>query len=259
MSGSVRGLAAAVLVAAGLSGISGCAASTEATPEAANAPKASGEARTGTVLSVTQVSPVDAELSWRGKAPGAAGRIVEFATEPSGPWTVLTYAPLGQTTYRHPDLIPKTHFYYRVRPYYGPASRPVDVTLPKGAFTKAEQRQEHRWAPPRTIRRAGVRTSPVRRPSATPTDLRATVMHANGIRFTWTDHAEGERGYLLEDRPRGGGSFHPVAVLDPDINSFGLITLPNEKRASYRVRPFTYGERSNIARMTTGERPAGRG
>lgn len=255
MSGSVRALAAAVLVAAGLSGISGCAASTE-TPEASDA---SREARTGTVLSVTRASPVDAELSWHGKAPGAAGRIVEFATEPGGPWTILTYAPLTQTTYRHPDLIPKTHFYYRVRPYYGPASRPVDVTLPRGAFTKAEQRQEHRWAPPRTIRRAGVRTSPVRRPSATPTDLRATVMHANGIRFTWTDHAEGERGYLLEDRPRGGGSFRPVAMLDPDINSFGLITLPNEKRASYRVRPFTYGERSNIARMTTGERPAGRG
>ncbi|MGW7692848.1 fibronectin type III domain-containing protein [Streptomyces asiaticus] len=255
MSGSVRALAAAVLVAAGLSGISGCAASTEA-PEASDA---SREARTGTVLSVTRASPVDAELSWHGKAPGAAGRIVEFATEPGGPWTILTYAPLTQTTYRHPDLIPKTHFYYRVRPYYGPASRPVDVTLPRGAFTKAEQRQEHRWAPPRTIRRAGVRTSPVRRPSATPTDLRATVMHANGIRFTWTDHAEGERGYLLEDRPRGGGSFRPVAMLDPDINSFGLITLPNEKRASYRVRPFTYGERSNIARMTTGERPAGRG
>ncbi|WP_413103849.1 fibronectin type III domain-containing protein [Streptomyces sp. Inha503] len=255
MNGSVRALAAAVLVAAGLSGISGCAASTEA-PEA---PDASREARTGTVLSVTRVSPVDAELSWHGKAPGAAGRIVEFATEPGGPWTILTYAPLGQATYRHPDLIPKTHFYYRVRPYYGPASRPVDVALPKGAFTKAEQRQEHTWAPPRTIRRAGVRTGPVRRPSATPTELRATVMHANGIRFTWTDHAEGERGYLLEDRPRGGGSFRPVAVLDPDINSFGLITLPNEKRASYRVRPFIYGERSNIARMTTGERPAGRG
>ncbi|AGP54174.1 fibronectin type III domain-containing protein [Streptomyces rapamycinicus] len=255
MNGSVRALAAAVLVAAGLSGISGCAASTEP-PDAPDTP---GGARTGTVLSVTRVSPVDAELSWHGTAPGAAGRIVEFATEPRGPWTILAYAPLGQTTYRHPDLLPETHFYYRVRPYFGPASRPVDVALPKGAFTKAEQRQEHTWAPPRTIRRAGVRTSPVRRPSATPTDLRATVMHANGIQFTWTDHAEGERGYLLEDRPRGGGSFRPVAVLDPDINSFGLITLPNEKRASYRVRPFTYGERSNIARMTTGARPAGRG
>lgn len=254
MSGSVRTLAAAVLVAAGLSGISGCAS-----PEASKAPKAPREPGTGTVLTATRVSPVDATLRWRGKAPGAAGRIVEFATEPEGPWTILTYAPLGRTTYKHPDLIPKTHFYYRARPYYGPASRAVDVTLPKGTFTKAEQRQEHTWVPPRTIRRTGVRTSPVRRTAATPTELRATVMHANGIRFTWTDHAEGERGYLLEDRPLGSGSFRPVAVLDPDINSFGLITLPNEKRASYRVRPFTYGERSNIARLTTGERPAGRG
>ncbi|BBJ40070.1 hypothetical protein SSPO_027880 [Streptomyces antimycoticus] len=199
----------------------------------------------------------EAELAREGAGRSGADRGVRDRAP--GPWTILTYAPLGQTTYRHPDLIPETHFSYRVRPYYGPASRPVDVTLPKGSFTKAEQREEHTWAPPRTLRRAGVRTSPARRPAATPTDLRAKIMHANGIRFTWTDHAEGERGYLLEDRPRGGGSFRPVAVLDPDINSFGLITLPNEKRASYRVRPVTYGERSNIARLTTGERPAGRG
>ncbi|MGP4002855.1 hypothetical protein ACTWQE_23310 [Streptomyces sp. 8N706] len=31
----------------------------------------------------------------------------------------------------------------------------------------------------------------------------------------------------------------PVAVLDQNVNSFGLITLPHEKHPSYRVRPST--------------------
>jgi hypothetical protein len=42
-------------------------------------------------------------------------------------------------------------------------------------------------------------------------------------------------------------------VLDPDINSTGLVTLPEEKHASYRIRAFAYGERSNVVHLTTGE------
>jgi len=36
-------------------------------------------------------------------------------------------------------------------------------------------------------------------------------------------------------------------VLDPDVNACGLVTLPNEKHAWYRVRPFYYGAQSNVA------------
>lgn len=82
-------------------------------------------------------------------------------------------------------------------------------------------------------------------------------MEANGIRFTWTDHASDERGQLLEDRPRGSRWFRPVAVLDPGITSFGLVTLAEEKHASYRVRAFRYGPASNVARLTTGQAPDG--
>ena len=80
------------------------------------------------------------------------------------------------------------------------------------------------------------------------------VKHANGILFTWTDRASDEAGFLLEARSRGRApGYEPVVVLDPDVNSTGLITLPTEKQASYRVRAFTYGERSNVVRLTTGE------
>ena len=245
MRGSVRALAAAVLVTAGLTGCASSPSSGHATPP-------------GTRLTATLDSPVDITLRWHGRAPGgAAGRIVEYATAPEGPWTILQYVPLSQTSYRHPDLMPKTPFHYRVRPYYGPASRAVDVRLPKGRFSAAEQKKDHRWAAPVARPQPRVPTGPVTAASAAPGGLRATVKEANGIRFTWTDHASDERGQLLEDRPRGSRSFRPVAVLDPDITSFGLVTLPEEKHAAYRVRAFRYGPASNVARLTTGQTPDG--
>ncbi len=257
----MRALAAAVLVVAGLTGC--------ASPSSSPGGRATAQ---GIRLTASLDSPVDITLRWRGRAPGgAAGRIVEFATAPEGPWTVLQYVPLSQTSYRHPDLMPTTPFHYRVRPYYGPASRAVDVRLPEGRFSEAEQKKDHRWAEPVARPQPGVRTHPVSASatgsaagpasaaSAAPSGLRAAVMAANGIRFTWTDHASDERGQLLEDRPRGSRSFRPVAVLDPDITSFGLITLPEEKHAAYRVRAFRYGPASNVVRLTTGRAPSGSG
>jgi hypothetical protein len=41
-------------------------------------------------------------------------------------------------------------------------------------------------------------------------------------------------------------------VLDPDVNQYGLVTLPTEKRASYRVRAYFSGAPSNLAKQTTG-------
>ncbi|MGO4429545.1 hypothetical protein AB4Z54_65110, partial [Streptomyces sp. MCAF7] len=114
---ALRALAAAALVAAALAG---CSSPQLATRSAEPAPTPA-TATTGTRLTATLTSPVDATLRWTGTEPGAAGRIVEFATAPEGPYTILEYVPLGQTSYRHPDLMPQTPFYYRVRPYYGPA------------------------------------------------------------------------------------------------------------------------------------------
>ncbi|HET6856196.1 MAG TPA: fibronectin type III domain-containing protein, partial [Streptomyces sp.] len=198
------------------------------------------------------VSPVDVTLKWSGEDRGAAGRIVEFATAPEGPYTILEYLAPGSRTYRHPDLMPLTSFHYRLRPYYGPASPPVEVALPAGELTEKDQQDDHEWAPPRTVRGEPVPTRPVRSAGSAPSGLKATVEHANGIRFTWTDHAQDEAGYLLETKPAGSRVFRPTAVLDPDVNSFGLITLPNEKRASYRVRAISYGKQSNVVRLKTG-------
>lgn len=214
-------------------------------------------------LAATLDSPIDVTLRWRDDEPGAAGRTVEFATARAGPYTVLEFVPPGRTTYRHPDLMPETPFYYRLRPYFGPASAPVEVSLPPGEPSERELAGDQGWMTPRTVKGPKVRPVPLAtgraagaNTAAAPTDLRPTVKHATGIQFTWTDRATGEDGYLLEVRQAGSKGYRPVALLDPDINSFGLITLPEEKRASYRVRAFVYGAQSNVVHLTTGSDPA---
>ncbi|XVV01605.1 fibronectin type III domain-containing protein [Actinosynnema sp. CA-248983] len=197
-------------------------------------------------LTATLTSPTDVTLSWP-PTPDAAGQAIEYAHEPGGDYTVLQFATPTTATYTHPDLIPQTPFYYRIRPYYGPASAETNVSLPPGAEVSTED--GHEWATPRQARTG---THPARTPAATPTNFTATVKHANGILFTWTDNAHNEHGYLLEVRPQGTDTFTVAAVLDPDTHSFGLITLPTEKNATYRVRPYTYGDPTNTAHQRTG-------
>ncbi|MFD6290290.1 fibronectin type III domain-containing protein [Streptomyces sp. NPDC060205] len=213
------------------------------------------------VLRAERVSPTDIDLHWSGGGPGTSGHILEFATDAAGPYTVLQYLPPRVTSYRHPDLMPHTTFHYRLRAFAGPASQPVDVTLPPGGLTAADEDAGHDWLP---ARRDPERTAPGRPLRSTgagaPTGLKAVIKHANGILFTWMDHASDEDGFLLESRisgspggdSDGGSGFAPVAVFESDVNSAGLITLPTEKRGSYRVRAFTRGALSNVVRLTTG-------
>ena len=85
-------------------------------------------------LSAELVTPVDIDLRWTGTDPEPAARTVEFATEPAGPWTILGFLPPDRRTYRHPDLMPQTSFFYRVRPVHGPATAPVPLRLAAPSF-----------------------------------------------------------------------------------------------------------------------------
>jgi hypothetical protein len=251
MSRRVPALALLVLMA----GLAGCSTACSAAP-----PKHAADATSATRLAATLVSPTDITLAWKDNEPDVAGRAVEFATEPNGQYTVLQFVPPSQSTFEHRDLMPDTTFYYRVRPVFGPASRSVEVTLPPGALDETSQ-DDQEWAKPRADSRGPVPEETIRNGStaeaAAPTDLTATIMDANGIKFTWTDHARDEEGYLLEVRPEGSADYGVAAVLDPNITSVGMVTLPNEKKASYRVRAFYYGESSNVAHRKTGQDRSG--
>jgi hypothetical protein len=216
------------------------------------------ETNSAAELTAVLDSPLNATLTWRTADPAAAGRVVEFATEPNGEYTVLQYAPVERNTYRHPDLIPDTNFHYRLRTYSGPTSESEEITLPPGELDDETQAADHGWITPKTVPGTVADLSALRAGGGAPTDFRATVVHANGIGFTWTDHATDEDGYLLEVRAAAAPTFTPAAVLDANTNSTGLITLPDEKTAEYRVRAFRWTGTSNVAHIRTGPDPDAR-
>jgi hypothetical protein len=72
----------ALLVAAGLAGCS-----------AAPPPKQDPGTGPNDRLRATLVSPTDIRLDWKDAEPAAAGRVVEFATEPDGQYTILQFVP----------------------------------------------------------------------------------------------------------------------------------------------------------------------
>jgi hypothetical protein len=197
-------------------------------------------------LTAELVTPVDIELTW--PAGPHDLQVLEFATEPDGPWTVLEFLPAGRQSYRHPDLIPGTDFYYRVRPVLGAASEPVQVQLPAPGSDVPAGHTDLSWAEPRTI--TARHTGPAGGP---PTGLTATARDRDAVLFTWADNAAGEAGQLIEVRLDGSPDWTVAMALDPDVNSVGLMALPTERQAWFRVRAFVYGESSGVAHRTTGQ------
>ena len=208
---------------------------------------ACGQEQQDPVLTSELTSPTDVTLHWRPEA-GAAGQVVEYANAADGDYVVLEFAPPGRDSYRHPDLIPETRFYYRVRPFTGPVSATVDVALPPGDEVLEIEGPD--WT---AARKGGGGTRPVSSPEAAPGNLKAEVKHANGILFTWEDHAADEDGYLIEAKPASAADYRVAVQLDPDSTSYGVITLPDEKTATYRVRAFRFGSPSNLTHQTTGK------
>lgn len=220
---------------------------------AAASPSATGQP--AIQLSATLIRPTDIRLTWRASGPEPAGRILEYATAPAGPFTILGFLPPGQTAFTHSLLMPGTTFYYRVQPFYGPTTNTVGVSLPPGKYHEPTQAQEI-WALPRTLPGNPVAQHSIRTPrtaaAGAPAGLRATIVHGNGVELTWVDHASNEEGYFVEIKSAGSTIFHVIEVLQPHINSCGIVVLPDEEKASYRVRAFYYGSPSNLVHRTTG-------
>lgn len=175
----------------------------------------------------------DVTLAWEGHRGDV---VVEFATEPGGPYTVLGFVPRERDTYEHPDLMPATTFYYRVRPVEGPAS---DVAAVVPATDRVEGED---WLVPRTV--PDDRAAPT--PGGTPTNLLVESVGTDALRLTWTDNATDEAGYLVEHEI--DGRFEVAFVVDADVNYVGLI---GDGADTYRVRAYRYGEMSNVVSERT--------
>jgi hypothetical protein len=183
----------------------------------------------------TAISGDDVTLTWDGHQSDV---VVEFATEEGGPYTVLDFAPRDENRYEHPDLMPATTFYYRVRPVEGPTSEPA-VAVPAAAVRGED------WLVPRTV--PDDRAAP--EPGGAPANLLVESVGTDALRLTWTDNATDEAGYLVEHEV--AGTFQVVFLVDPDVNYTGLIAEGADPADTYRVRAFHYGVASNVAHEQT--------
>jgi hypothetical protein len=181
----------------------------------------------------SELTDDDVTLTWDGHRSDV---VVEFATEPDGRYTVLGFLPRSEDTYVHPDLLPATTFYYRVRPVDGPAS---DAATAVPATDRVEGED---WLVPRTVPDSRAAPSP----GGEPANLRVESVGVDQLRLTWTDNSSDEAGFLVEHQV--GREFEVVFVVDPDVNYTGLIASTAD---TYRVRAFHYGEMSNVVSERT--------
>jgi hypothetical protein len=218
-------------------------------------------------LTAALASPDEVALAWKDPTPNAAGHIVEFTTEGNPDYITLRFLPPSETKFTHARLAPATTYYYRVRPIYGPASTPVEVTLPKELSdadyaAKFALPEDYSWASPQTttpetkVEMHSIRTAQSADQGA-PTDLKASLVKTtvSGFKLTWTDHASDADGYVLETMPEGASAFTVCAVMDPHINSFGYAFSPPARSAYFRVRVFYYGKPSNVVTRRIGALP----
>jgi hypothetical protein len=175
----------------------------------------------------------DVTLTWEGQRGDV---VVEFATEPDGRYTILGFLPESEGEYVHPDLMPATTFYYRVRPIEGPAS---DVVTAVPATDRVEGED---WLVPHTV--PDPRAEPASK--GKPANLLVESVGTGKYRLTWTDNATDEAGYLVERQV--GEAFDVAFVVDPDINYVGLTDEPAD---TFRVRAFHYGQMSNVVSERT--------
>jgi hypothetical protein len=208
-------------------------------------------------LAASLTSPSNIELRWTNNTSDVAGRIVEWATDPQGEYVTLAFLAPRLNTFVHSDLPLDTPCYYRVRPYLGPASDPVEITTGKAPADDAVVSFDETWADPKKTSGGSSATqhsirSASSAAAASPAGLTAKLIHPTGIQFNWTDRASDEDGYMLEIKLDEEPEFRVCALIDADVTSYGYAVVPPETKATFRVRAYYYGKPSNVDGKTTG-------
>jgi len=206
-----------------------------------------------TQLTATLADPVDIDLTWKNNATAAAGYFVEYSPDANEEFVIITALPPNTTTYRHPHLLPRTRFVYRIVPFFGPASNPAEIKTGKEGSSQAPNASEIPAAsPPETKIKKSVRSMKTFA-AAAPTDLQATLIPPAGVKLDWTDNASDADGYLLEIQPEWSRDFKVSAFLPPHSTTLTSYGFPFEAKFTLRVRAFFYGQPSNMAGQTTGD------
>ncbi|MDB5799322.1 MAG: hypothetical protein JWL63_261 [Rhodocyclales bacterium] len=213
-------------------------------------------------LTSTLASPNDVTLNWNRPSGEVTGYVVEFATDPKGQFIILQFLKPDQTQYTHPKLMPKTSFYYRIRPFFGRTTQPLELRvspkLSNEAHMKAFERgEDYRWGESKTEPRKETTVFSMKggdADKAVPSNLQATYMPVtvSGFLLRWNDHANDEDGYLVETRSEGQKDFVVYEQFPPNINAAGFGIAPPVRKTLVRIRGFYFGPASNMESKTTG-------
>ena len=222
----------------------GCSNSTpNRNPPSAAAPRDSAFATPGRLTAaVTNGNSV--LLHWINPASVDGGVWIEYTTSDYD-YVKLDAFPSdsGVASFVHPNVAPHTRFIYRLLPFFGRPTAPVEITTGMAPADNAPDRltgliDRAHAAPPR--KQYSLRTLATFA-KAMPADLTATLSSPTSVDLQWQDHASDEDGFLLELSAREDGDFAPCALLPPNTTSFRKAGLPPQTKCYFRVRAFFYG------------------
>lgn len=197
----------------------------------------------------------DIILHWKNNATAEGGNWVEFTTPGSEFIKLASFASDANTTsFLHPKVAPQTTFIYHIQPFFGRATKPVEITT--GIATNGEPMLDEgpivstNEVPGTHPPKCSIR-SPQTFAEATPVELTATLSSPVSVDLHWKDCAADEDGFYLEVGERPNGKFQACALLPPDITSFRQIRLAPQTKYYFRVRAFFDGKPSDTASVTT--------
>jgi hypothetical protein len=209
-----------------------------------------------THLTAELATPIDIDLQWQDNAANAAGYFVEYSPQANDEFVVITALPPDSTKYRHPHLLPHTRFVFRVVPFFGPASSVAEIKTGKKSPQQSPAASEIANTNSPDIGAKNSIRSMKTFVKAAPTDFRATFIPPAGVKFDWIDHTSDADGYLLEIKPEWSSKFAVSAFFPPHTTTFTTYGFPFDTKFAFRVRPFFYGQPSNLAEQTIGDDPA---
>jgi hypothetical protein len=234
--------------------LAGCSTPERSQPVAASNPETSFTSPTGLTAALTNGNNVI--LRWKNTAMAEGGVWIEYTT-PNYEYIKLDAFASDDhvTSFLHENLASQTTFIYRLQPFFGRPTKPVEITtgagtndpanLAAGPITSTNDIDSGEKILKYSIR--SVQTFA----RAVPTDLTATLSSPNSVDLHWRDHALDADGCLLEVSARADGDFVPCALLSSDATGFRKTGLPPQTKCYFRVRAFFYGNPSDTASVTT--------
>jgi len=186
-------------------------------------------------------------LHWKNNATADGGVWIEYTT-PGYDWIQLDAFASDEnaTQFLHADLAPQTKFIYRLQPYFGRPTKPVEITTGDSTngtsrFSDGPISSTNQYSSGKKVSIRSLNTFA----QAMPRDLTVMLSSPTSVDLHWKDCASDEDGYLLEISARSDGGFAPCALLPANATSFRKTALPLKTKIYFRVRAFFYGKSSD--------------